>query len=230
MFTSEASPFLYKPSLTPWLLLFAANLKGLTDLMLTHRRYIETVDLIYRTNTIHVSSLDLSRNIHHVLLPNRLLNISSMELIWDLISADWGEVALRAPSKLWSNYNRLLDELSTFLPSLTTLHLSVAVSTYIAGAEFADIDMYTSQMLESADRFLRRYETRLQNFQLAPNLSLYNFLLRSAELGGALVEKADREHGFKGRFRRPVHFKHDGAKDEYLGYWIRPGKDDTPVW
>ncbi|AEO57202.1 hypothetical protein MYCTH_2303064 [Thermothelomyces thermophilus ATCC 42464] len=53
-------------------------------LLACRQAYIEGVDILYRTNTFHMSSLPLLLNLARLMPPRRLATITSVELLWDL--------------------------------------------------------------------------------------------------------------------------------------------------
>lgn len=55
------------------------------SLLTIENSYIEGVDILYRTNTFHISSLPLLLNLARLMPPRHLATITSVELLWDLL-------------------------------------------------------------------------------------------------------------------------------------------------
>ena len=192
--------------------------------------YTETIDLCYRTNTIHINNDILARYLHLLLVPQRLANITSFELVWDIPNADLFAETYAVPDKAWPNYNELMTTISTKLPSLTRLYISVMVTSYIIDFENAIVEAYERWLLEPADALMRDQGSKLTDFQMAPSLSLHEALMQRAEKAGARIERGGIGVGSWKRFWRPVIMHGDSQSTNDLGYWVRQGKDDTPPW
>jgi len=192
-------------------------------------RYVEAVDLFYSDNTIHISTIFLVQHLHSLLLPQRLANISSVELVWDLLRYRPSE-GDHQPSGKFAVYKNLMTRVSKTFPSLTKLEIWVVASLSITEPEAADIGLYDRCLLEPADALVQRHGSRLRDFQLAPNLTLYTALMRRAERDGAHIKKGGTGVGSWHRFWRPVITDCESPVTDVAGYWVREGMDDTPLW
>ena len=164
-----------------------------------------------------------------MLLPQRLASISSLELVWNML--DYGpSEAVDQPGGSMAVYETLMTTIATELPALTKLHILVEARHYNSDPEAKDIDFYESRLLEPADAIVQEYGLKFIDLQLAPNLSLFTGLMRRAERKGLHVEKGGIGIASWRRFWRPISIDRDGIVHDTAGYWVREGKDDTPVW
>ncbi len=189
-------------------------------------RYTETINLIYFDNVISISNIVLIRHLHSLLLPQRLANISSLVLVWDLIRLSGGD---DTPFGELEVYDNLMTRVSKTFPLVTKLYIWVDASPSIANPEYVDIGMYERRLLEPADALVQRHGSRLKDFELAPNLTLYTALLRRAKKGGARIEKRGTGLGSFHGFWRPAITGCESPVADMAGYWVREGSDDTPL-
>ena len=206
---------------------------------LISRRYSETIDIFYHANTIHISSTILSSHLNSILLPQRLANISSLELVWNMLDYDPSEI-VHQPGGPMALYKALMTTITTStLPALLKLHIWVeARHHYSNDPEAENTDFYESRLFEPADALVQEYyglKKKFVDLQLAPNLSLFMGLIRRAERKGRLRVEKGGGTGIASwrRFWRPVSVDDrdgGGIVDGDAGYWVREGKDDTPVW
>lgn len=194
-------------------------------------RYIETIDLIYRTNTIYIRSLALSQHIRSLLLPQRLASIRSLEIVWDFYGdikfAEYHDSLTRPPL----NYSWLMEKIPLDFPSLSSLHVSLVTTFSIADPTPAWIRVGEDRLFGPADKLVRHYGSQLRTCQIAPTRKLFTALLQNAEAAGARIEKGGMGAGFWQQFWRSVTVDDDGSSaPNNVGYWVRQGKDDTPVW
>ena len=163
-----------------------------------------------------------------MLLPQRLASISSLELVWNLL--DYGPLdVVDQPGGSMAVYETLMTTIATALPALTKLHIWVEARYYSSDPKASDIDFYESRLLEPADAIVQEYRLKLIDLQLAPNLSLFTGLMRRAESKSLHVEKGGIGIASWQRFWRPISIDRDGMVHDTAGYWVREGKDDTPV-
>ena len=127
-------------------------------------------------------------------------------------------------------YETLMTTIAAVLPALKKLHIWVEARHYRSDPEARDIDFYESRLLEPADAIVQQYGLKLIDLQLAPNLSLFTALMRRAERKSLPVEKGGIGLASSRRFWRPIFLDRDGMVHDAVGYWVREGKDDTPIW
>ena len=171
----------------------------------------------------------LSQNIRSLVLPQRLAAITSLELVCDLFGDINFEEYHQAPAGLWKNYSYIMEKIPTNFPSLSSLHFSVLTTIYTP--DFPVVAMTDEvQLFRPADNLVRHYGSKLRTCQIAPTRKLFTVLLQKAETAGARIEKGGIGAGFWQQFWRPVTVDDNDSTPNNLGYWVRQGKDDTPVW
>lgn len=147
-------------------------------------------------------------------------------LVWDLLRLSEGD---HTPSGRLAVYSNLMTRVSKTFPSVTKLHIWVDASSSINNPEYVDIGLYERRLLEPADALVQRHGSRLSDFQLAPNRTLYTALMRRAEKGGACIEKRGTGLGSFHGFWRPAITDCESPVTGMAGYWVREGSDDTPL-
>ncbi|KAL8930241.1 MAG: hypothetical protein Q9208_000858 [Pyrenodesmia sp. 3 TL-2023] len=192
--------------------------------------YAETINLVYRSNTIHIRSTALLESIHIMLLPQRLATITSLELVWDRLEHYPSEGNQRSQAEIWSHYSTLMEKASRAFPSMRKVYVSVKATPYVNNHTIGDVGYHERQLLEPADALMRRRGTTLRDCQIAPNRSLYMMLMDRAKEAGAHIEKGGIGAGAWHRFWRPVVVGEGNQTANQAGYWVRQGKDDTPLW
>lgn len=90
-------------------------------LLITLHRYHDGTDILYRTNTFHLSSLPLLLDLHRLMPPHHLASITSAELLWTFNSPNLLNDGTL--SQLWRNYTQSLSASSSPDPSSPTTHL-----------------------------------------------------------------------------------------------------------
>lgn len=165
-----------------------------------------------------------------MLLPRRLATITSLELVWNRLENHLTLINERAYPELWSHYSTLMEKVSGSFPSLRKLYVSVEPTSYMPNPTTADITYHERHLLEPADALIRRRGSKLRSCRIAPNRSLYRALMDRAEKAGARIEKGGQGIGSWHRFWRPVVLDQDDQTANQAGYWVRQGKDDTPIW
>ncbi|KAL8787638.1 MAG: hypothetical protein Q9195_007684 [Heterodermia aff. obscurata] len=187
----------------------------------------ETIDLFYGANTIHISGTVLTGHLSSVLLPQRLSSISSLELVWNLL--DYPPSNVIQPGGSMEVYETLMTTIATSLPGLTKLHIWVDARYYSRDPEAGNIAVYESRLFEPADAIVQEHGLKPIDLQLAPNLSLFTGLMRRAERKSLHVEKGGIGIASWRRFWRPIFIDRDGMANNTAGYWVREGKNDTPM-
>ena len=217
-------------------LMLCGQLLQLLGQKLTQSRYLETINLIYSTNTIHIRSISLIYNIHSLFLPQRLGAITSLELAWLLHRHSRSEVGEYPRSSLlgshWSLYHALMRNVSHAFPSLKKFYISIQSTSFGYEPPTESVEIYERRLLEPTDAMVRTQGSRLRDCQIAPNASLYCALERRAEMDGAHVEQGSGTTTtgaaayYWPRFWRPVIVRPvpDDRTPEQVGYWVRRGK------
>ena len=151
--------------------------------------------------------------------------------MWDLYGDTHFPEYHQSITGLLLNYSRLMDKIPLNFPSLSSLHVSIVTTIPFEGPTSAWIQNGEYQLFGPADNLVRHYGSRLLTCQIAPARKFFTALLQKAEAAGARIEKGGIGAGFWQQFWRPVTVDDDnGSTPNNLGYWVRQGKDDTPVW
>lgn len=161
-----------------------------------------------------------------LLLPQRLANTTALELSWDICLSP---VHSRPSWEDWPAYKAFIVIIASGFPSLKNLYISIQVYRYLCDWSATTIESYERKLLEPLDEMVRELSPKLQNCQIAPQRSLYAALKSRAESTGAHTESG----GYGGlrweRFWRPLDMEPSKQTTNSLGYWVRQGRDDTPV-
>lgn len=86
--------------------------------------YVEGIDVLYTTNTIHMASREMLLNIDRLLLPQRLSSIRSVELVWDFSPFPWDAREIKPYGDLKS-WNRFLEALPAKFTNVRQFYLAV---------------------------------------------------------------------------------------------------------
>lgn len=131
--------------------------------------YIEGIQVLYKTNTIHMSGRPLlSPHLPQLLLPQRLRDITSIEIAVPL------EFTLNNKQDLILGGNQIenvLEVLSRNLPNLTRLHLGLTSRYEIQRPVDAEA------FFQPLDAFASRQSTRLEHFAVSTAVSVFYKLL-----------------------------------------------------
>lgn len=120
-----------------------------------YSRYIEGTEVLYGTNTVHISSKPLLTNLSRLIPPRSLSLISSLEVVF------WLET-YEQQGKAFPNLQQLEKDLlilDTRFPSLLSLHLGLRLDLPIIEDTRTNIKRrpaYVLDMLQSIDAFLKR--------------------------------------------------------------------------
>ncbi|KAG8666728.1 hypothetical protein FPOAC1_011543 [Fusarium poae] len=121
-------------------------------LLACRQSYAEGVDVLYHTNTIHMSSKDLISNLPNLILPQRLSMMTSLEVVWLIDS----EIRSRVSVPQHSDLNQILSILDTHFPKLQRLNLALKLKLY----DILPVEM--EEMVKTLDLFVARRGQYLQ--------------------------------------------------------------------
>ena len=178
-------------------------------------RYAEGLDVLYRTNLIHIGSVILTRHISLFLLPQRLASITALEFVWDLGLFPVSSKARKDDTKGWPACSSLVATIASVFPSLENLYISIQTNSYMANAFSDNVEGYERKLLIPIDEMVRKIGPKLRDCQIAPPRSLHRALMYRAESLSARTDS--RGYGalrFR-RFWRPI----------TVGQKEQPGKD-----
>lgn len=157
---------------------------GVVPWLLTCRQaYIEGIDVLYATNRIHIAHAGILINLPRSLIPNRLLMIREVELVWSLClsssGADRGWTT-GAGDDQFSNVNDRLvmfSHIPRILPNLQYIHLSLTDGKW-AWKPMIDLcgwELYnaTETILRSIDTAVFMQLAQLRGCRVSLSTSLY---------------------------------------------------------
>ncbi|KAL6696878.1 hypothetical protein J3F84DRAFT_371513 [Trichoderma pleuroticola] len=155
---------------------------GIMGWLLSCRQaYVEGIDVLYRTNTIHMSGQTLILHLPQLLPPQRLSAITSLEIVCPLMLHE-AEVGAIPDVGLLKNY---LSVFASSLPSLTRLYLALKAK----GSNARPVDMQS--VFEVLDAFV--LETSLREFTVSHSHTVFTPLYNSIRNGVA----AQHHHPYK---------------------------------
>ncbi len=175
------------------------------------------------------------RHLPRLLLPQRLANITALELSWDFTRSP---VDPRLPREDWPAYDAFAILVAPAFPSLKSIYVSIQVcpsfpthfSCDVNNPLDATIDSYERKILRPMDEMVGKLGPSLQVCQIAPQSGLYMSLKYRAESTGVVAES-----GYHGgvrwkRFWRPLPAEYSKQSPNSLGYWIREGREDVALY
>ncbi|KAH7214415.1 hypothetical protein DER44DRAFT_892946 [Fusarium oxysporum] len=160
--------------------------RGLWDdfFLAAKRVYVEGVEVLYGTNTVHPGSKALLDNLSALLLPQRLSIIPGLEDVWSVGTHEHQGRA--APNQ--HQLEKILHVLDTQFPSLSILHLGIRLDLPIVQMVNSRPTMqraYLDGMIRILDEFVKRRKGCLRKpFILSITTSAWRDLERCIRTGG----------------------------------------------
>ncbi|KAJ4854990.1 uncharacterized protein T069G_10548 [Trichoderma breve] len=191
--------------------------------------YLEGIDVLYSTNTIHTASKEMILSLTSILLPQRLSSITSVELLWDF--APFPSIhpeVVKPPLSDMASFRAFLDAIPTTFPALRKVHISLQGHIYptktINGSTSWDNNIdRVDEILHPVDYFVLGLEPDVRrSFSLGIPSSLYRSQRDRALQNNDPVEQAHR--GQYERHWRPLKGTGDGE-----GYWVCLGNKDLTM-
>ncbi|KAI2267395.1 hypothetical protein LOZ10_001475 [Ophidiomyces ophidiicola] len=200
---------------------------GAMGCLLTCRQaYLEAINILYETNTIHTSSNLVMINFPYLVPPGHLSKVTALELCGKLYLLD-GPHAMRDDLTAgWPAFETIVELIEANFDSLQSLSLAVQTgnSNTFPGQprDLSDVDF--DRLWKYTDRLARRFGKQLQFFEVIPQASLYS------ALEDVVRESSEEEEGRKEMVLRSGHIwrtvpNDDPGADE-LGYWVKLGTSD----
>lgn len=189
---------------------------------------MESLDVLYSSNTIHIGNVVLTRYLPLLLLPQRLASVTSLELVWSLVLFRSLPDPQTEQEIGWPAYNALGLVLASAFPRLRKLYVSIQTGSYNLNPLHGDIAHSEQKLLGPIDEMVRKFSSQLQQCVISPNLSLYTALMCRAESMGACMEGGGQGCLRWHRFWRPVAVEQGAQSGNNQGYWVGQGEDDTP--
>lgn len=160
-------------------------------ILLTETRYVEGIDVLYATNTIHSASKELLYNVDRFLLPQRLVRIASVQLMWEFDEPRLHDRAQRVPT-----FKQFLDAVPAIFPHVQQLYLTVQWRTPLPSR--ADVPRTTTReefetaediVMRPVDRMVRRLGGHVRECSVAIPSTMYDPRQRQAKRAGQRVEQ-----------------------------------------
>ncbi len=204
------------------------------SVFLTFKRYRDGIDILYGTNTFHIASMSLLCNLPRRMSPNHLATITSLELLWtfnrkdceDNLSALWNQS--REPcSGVQHRIHYLCRMVPLAFPNVRRLYIALQA------------DILPPPTFHSDDSVLD-----VERIILRPIEDMFSLLGHGKEFSIAIqrrVWEAFQDHlkegdprvlSIKGKVEDVPSYQDSVWKplgDDGLGYWLRPGWDDSEV-
>jgi hypothetical protein len=196
-------------------------------LLITIHSYTEGIEILYATNTIHMSSAVMICHLPDLLLPCRLATITSVEMVWWLnteFSSPEANVAGREV------FEALLQAVPKALPNLRKFHVSLLGDWYLLAMTPNDRARgFEASILAPVDGMVCKLGSQLQECNVGLPASIFRSRWESGIVQGLKFERGEYAW-VSDRIWRPLPpavDRHSAGKEE-RGYWIREGKDDMP--
>ncbi|RGP69216.1 hypothetical protein FLONG3_7852 [Fusarium longipes] len=200
-------------------------------LLACRQSYVEGLDVLYRTNTLHLSSKPLILNLPKLIIPQRISMVTSLEVVWLIDSKVHSGVSIPQQGDL----DEILGILDLHFPRLHRLKLAIKLRLY------AKIPVQLDEMINTLDAFVAR---RVQHLQEPITISLASWAFE--QLYGEVVRKKQPDTTFwqdylRYKLWRDLNGKYAFAsrikvQEKYgqidgitaqNGYWFRLGDDKT---
>ncbi|TQW00918.1 hypothetical protein V2A60_001951 [Cordyceps javanica] len=193
--------------------------------------YLEGINILYGTNTIHTASKALILDADRLLLPQRVAAITSLEVLWDFGShPPWADSFPSKTAELMRAFESMLRAVRSTFGGLKTLYISVqwtgqdsfGVHSRMAVGGYDGV--VEGMLMRRVDGMVRQLPARVADFAFAIPSSIYGEQCQIArETPGRMVEHVS-EGARHERFWRPV----DGGI-AHAGYWVRLGQKDMRI-
>lgn len=190
---------------------------------------MEALDILYSTNTIHISSVVLMRHLPELLLPQRLVSIMSLELVWNMVLFRTLPDPRQEEEKGWPAYVALTSLVASAFPSLKKLYTSIDTDCKHIDLRADYLEGEAKKLLSPVDEMIGKLGPQLQECQIAVPMSHYTALERTATTLGAHIERGPRNWPHAFRFWRPLTAEECEHSGNNLGYWVRSGVFDFLV-
>ncbi|KAL7946160.1 hypothetical protein V8C42DRAFT_322638 [Trichoderma barbatum] len=191
--------------------------------------YLEGIDVLYSTNTIHTASKEMILSLTSILLPQRLASITSVELLWDF--APFPSIhpeVVKPPLSDMASFYAFLNAISSTFPAVRKLHISLQGRIYPTKT----IDGHTSwdsnidrvdEILHPVDDLVLKLKPDVRrDFSLGIPSTLYMSQRDRALKNNDPVEQAHRDQ--HERHWRPL----KGSGND-TGYWVWLGQKDLTM-
>lgn len=203
---------------------------GVMGWLLTCRQaYIEGIDVLFRTNTIHIRNHVLLQNLPKMVLPQRLASITALELSYEFCAdphTDPHTVHNSEHQKReWDQYDRFMSTVAPAFKSLQKVYLYVAFMSNMRAEWTYNVDKDMRYFLGPVDEMVRKLAPKLKVCQLA--LPERCFDAYQAGTSATMIERGGTGKGSWEMFWRTVPMQQDAEVS--LGYWVAWSRDREGV-
>ncbi|KAI1916209.1 hypothetical protein LOZ12_001148 [Ophidiomyces ophidiicola] len=196
-------------------------------LLSCRQAYVEAIDVLYSTNTIHMASNAMILNLPRLLLPQRLASITSIEMLWNLHPFRESNVNDPLDSDPRA-FHCLLQAMPLLFPGLRKLFISFHGDVLPPGkGSNARFEASESAILRPIDEMVGRLNAR--ECHVAVPTSIYVPRKLKATGTGIYLEPSRLRNVWE-RIWRPLSNSDDQDDDSssHRGYWLYHGKVDMP--
>ncbi|UKZ79780.1 hypothetical protein TrVFT333_007542 [Trichoderma virens FT-333] len=191
--------------------------------------YVEGIDVLYSTNTIHTASKEMILSLTSILLPQRLSSITSVELLWDF--APFPSIhpeVVKPPLSDMASFHAFLNAIPSTFPAIRRLHISLQGRIYptktVNGSTSWDNNIdRVDEILHPVDDFVLKLKPDVRrDFSLGIPSSLYR-----SQRDRALKNNDPVEQDYRGQPER--HWRPLKGAGESVGYWVWLGNKDLTM-
>ena len=202
------------------------SLSNQTTWLISTRSYIDGIDILYATNTIHMSSSVMICHLPHLLSQQRLASITSVEMVWRLNEISRPAQAQDPPNSGKEAFEALLQAVPMALPNLRKLYICLVGPIYLPTNNLGSRP--EADILMPMDRLAHALGPQLQQFDLALPVTIFEPLFHEGIGKGYRFEVGPSGWMSNRVWRSLTPTEEDeGAGGGERGYWLRQGKDDT---
>ncbi|CAH0046174.1 unnamed protein product, partial [Clonostachys solani] len=216
----------------------SCNIGAMGWLLSCRQAYKEGIEVLYSTNTIHSASKLMLLNLDKLLLPQRLSNIKSLELIWTFDPYLGDCEPTREPCRDSESFDKFLEALPVFFPGVQHLHVAIQGEIFpgerkasggwgfMKNTTKAIEVVFEKDIMIPFDQMVHRLGPGVRQVTLACSSFLYG-----GARGVALENNPDHVQQVhlgakKERFWRP--FVGGRGRNNHLGgYWVQLGQRDA---
>jgi hypothetical protein len=195
-------------------------------LLSCRQAYVEGIDVLYGTNTMHMAGDSFADQLHKIIVPGRLASIKSVELIWRF------EYSQRDRTE---DYCQSIRRLPEIFPNLTSLHL--AIQGYMLPPRDPAKPFTPDSLAEGGIVYLRAVDCIVKQFNRLVDCHVYLpspffELLKWKEHGGRCAPRTKSEPAMVWRGlpdnEPPADHPLLESTRAIKGYWVHTGVDEYP--
>lgn len=192
-------------------------------------RYLEGTEILYSTNTIHTSSKEMVMNLPRLLLPQRLLAINTLEIVWEFVPFPrQGDMHPISPMGDLASFHAFMEAAPAMFGHVRSLYISLQGQLKPRWSDFSiwgdEWFKFTEVVIMApVDEMVRKLGPQVKECSIALPSSLYASRRNRTRQAGGLVQQTI-DGGQLERYWRPL----DRCKSR-SGYWVRLGQKDLTL-